>query len=74
METVTCLHGFSQAGDSWDETRSLVRGGYRWLAPDVRATTLAAAATVTTITVVATAVAQIGAELHAHIATPAGCF
>jgi 2-succinyl-6-hydroxy-2,4-cyclohexadiene-1-carboxylate synthase len=43
METVTCLHGFSQGGDSWDEIVSLVPGGYRWLAPDVRATTLAAA-------------------------------
>jgi 2-succinyl-6-hydroxy-2,4-cyclohexadiene-1-carboxylate synthase len=43
METVTCLHGFSQGGDSWDEIVSLVPGAYRWLTPDVRATTLAAA-------------------------------
>src|SRR5437879_5141612 len=42
METVTCLHGFSQRGDSWDELVSLVPGELRWLTPDVRATTLAA--------------------------------
>ncbi|TMC11255.1 MAG: alpha/beta fold hydrolase [Chloroflexi bacterium] len=43
METVTCVHGFSQHGDSWDELRSLVPAGRRWLTPDVRATTLAEA-------------------------------
>jgi 2-succinyl-6-hydroxy-2,4-cyclohexadiene-1-carboxylate synthase len=40
---VTCLHGFTQHGDSWDEVRALVPGDRRWLAPDVRATTLAEA-------------------------------
>jgi 2-succinyl-6-hydroxy-2,4-cyclohexadiene-1-carboxylate synthase len=43
METVTCLHGFSQRGDSWDEVRALVPGRRRWLTPDLRATTLAEA-------------------------------
>jgi len=40
FETVTCLHGFSQQGDSWDEVRALVPGARRWLTPDLRATTL----------------------------------
>jgi len=40
METVTCLHGFSQHGDSWLELSVLVPGRYRWLTPDVRAATL----------------------------------
>jgi 2-succinyl-6-hydroxy-2,4-cyclohexadiene-1-carboxylate synthase len=40
-ETVTCLHGFSQHGDSWDEVAALVPGSRRWLTPDLRATTLA---------------------------------
>jgi len=39
-ETVTCVHGFSQQGDSWDEVRALVPGPRRWLTPDLRATTL----------------------------------
>src|SRR2546423_8004706 len=43
METVTCLHGFSQGGDSWDEIVSLVPGGHRWLAPELKATTMATA-------------------------------
>lgn len=33
--SVTCLHGFSQHGDSWDELISLVPGRYRWLTPDL---------------------------------------
>ena len=41
MDTVTCLHGFSQHGDSWDEVSALVPGEHRWLTPDLRATTLA---------------------------------
>ena len=41
METVTCLHGFSQQGDSWHELRALVPGERRWLTPDLQATTLA---------------------------------
>lgn len=40
MDTVTCLHGFSQHGDSWDELQSLVPGRRRWLTPDVTAATL----------------------------------
>ena len=40
METVTCLHGFSQHGNSWRELAALVPGSYRWLTPDVRAATL----------------------------------
>jgi len=40
IETITCLHGFSQRGDSWDEVRTLVPGARRWLTPDIRATTL----------------------------------
>jgi 2-succinyl-6-hydroxy-2,4-cyclohexadiene-1-carboxylate synthase len=43
METVTCVHGFSQHGDTWDEVRALVGGGRRWLAPDVAGATLAEA-------------------------------
>jgi 2-succinyl-6-hydroxy-2,4-cyclohexadiene-1-carboxylate synthase len=43
METVTCVHGFSQRGESWDEVRALVPGERRWLTPDLRATTLAGA-------------------------------
>jgi 2-succinyl-6-hydroxy-2,4-cyclohexadiene-1-carboxylate synthase len=43
MELVTCVHGFSQHGDSWDELRSLVPGGRRWLTPDVVGATLAEA-------------------------------
>lgn len=43
METVTCLPGFSQHGDSWQEVASLVRGRFRWLTPDVEAATLAEA-------------------------------
>jgi 2-succinyl-6-hydroxy-2,4-cyclohexadiene-1-carboxylate synthase len=40
---VTCLHGFTQHDDSWHEVAGLVPGERRWLLPDVRATTLAAA-------------------------------
>jgi 2-succinyl-6-hydroxy-2,4-cyclohexadiene-1-carboxylate synthase len=40
IETITCLHGFSQQGDSWDEVRTLVPGVRRWLTPDLRGTTL----------------------------------
>ncbi|HLH68963.1 MAG TPA: alpha/beta fold hydrolase [Candidatus Dormibacteraeota bacterium] len=40
METVTCLHGFSQLGESWSEVTSLVAGPYRWLTPDLEASTL----------------------------------
>lgn len=41
---VTCLHGFTQHGDSWEELAVLVPGERRrWLTPDVHATTLAAA-------------------------------
>jgi len=40
MEAVTCLHGFSQHGNSWRELTALVPGSYRWLTPDVRAATL----------------------------------
>ena len=40
MALVTCLHGFSQHGDSWEELASLVHGRYRWLMPDVRGTSL----------------------------------
>jgi 2-succinyl-6-hydroxy-2,4-cyclohexadiene-1-carboxylate synthase len=40
METVTCLHGFSQHGDSWAEVRALVPGERRWLTPDLAAATL----------------------------------
>jgi 2-succinyl-6-hydroxy-2,4-cyclohexadiene-1-carboxylate synthase len=43
MEVVTCLHGFSQHGDSWDELVSLAGDNRRWLTPDLRATTLAGA-------------------------------
>jgi 2-succinyl-6-hydroxy-2,4-cyclohexadiene-1-carboxylate synthase len=43
METVTCLHGFSQRGESWRELSSLVPGELRWLMPDLGATTLDAA-------------------------------
>jgi 2-succinyl-6-hydroxy-2,4-cyclohexadiene-1-carboxylate synthase len=43
VQTVTCVHGFSQHGDSWDELRSLVPGERRWLTPDVSAATLAEA-------------------------------
>jgi 2-succinyl-6-hydroxy-2,4-cyclohexadiene-1-carboxylate synthase len=37
---LTCLHGFSQRGDSWDELAALVPGAYRWLAPDLQGTTM----------------------------------
>ena len=40
---MTCVHGFSQHGDSWDELRSLVPGDRRWLTPDVAGATLAEA-------------------------------
>src|SRR5215831_9482801 len=43
MGPVTCVHGFSQHGDSWDELRSLVPGGRDWLTPDVAGATLAEA-------------------------------
>jgi 2-succinyl-6-hydroxy-2,4-cyclohexadiene-1-carboxylate synthase len=43
MEVVTCLHGFSQRGESWRELASLVPGELRWLMPDLEATTLDAA-------------------------------
>src|SRR5215472_5721789 len=43
MRIVTCVHGFSQHGDSWDELRSLVPGDRRWLTPDVGGATLAEA-------------------------------
>ena len=43
METVTCLHGFSQHGDSWRELTQLVPDGHHWLTPDIQATTLAEA-------------------------------
>lgn len=40
MAFVTCLHGFSQHGDSWEELAGLVPGRYRWLMPDLRGTSL----------------------------------
>jgi 2-succinyl-6-hydroxy-2,4-cyclohexadiene-1-carboxylate synthase len=40
MEVVTCLHGFSQRGDSWEELAGLLAAGYRWLTPDLRAASL----------------------------------
>jgi 2-succinyl-6-hydroxy-2,4-cyclohexadiene-1-carboxylate synthase len=40
MEVVTCLHGFSQHGGSWEELAALSRGGHRWLTPDLAATTM----------------------------------
>jgi len=40
METVTCLHGFSQSGSSWRELAALVPGSYRWVTPDIRGATL----------------------------------
>lgn len=43
MEVVTCLHGFSQHGSSWDELAALADGGRRWLLPDLGAPTLDAA-------------------------------
>jgi 2-succinyl-6-hydroxy-2,4-cyclohexadiene-1-carboxylate synthase len=43
MDLVTCVHGFSQHGESWDELRSMVPGGSRWLTPDVAGATLAEA-------------------------------
>jgi len=43
MEAVTCLHGFSQRGESWRELSSLVPGDLRWLTPDIVATTPAEA-------------------------------
>lgn len=44
METVTALHGFSQDGSSWNELAALAPGRYRWLTPNVEATSLARAA------------------------------
>jgi 2-succinyl-6-hydroxy-2,4-cyclohexadiene-1-carboxylate synthase len=43
METVTCLHGFSQQGESWSELSSLVPGDLRWLTPDIASTSMDAA-------------------------------
>src|SRR5215472_10922558 len=43
MEVVTCLHGFSQHGDSWAELEGMITGPYRWLTPDLEATTPAQA-------------------------------
>ena len=43
METVTCLAGFSQQGESWHELTRLVPGGYHWLTPEIRAATIAEA-------------------------------
>jgi 2-succinyl-6-hydroxy-2,4-cyclohexadiene-1-carboxylate synthase len=43
MEVITCVHGFSQHGESWEEVRALVPGDRRWLLPDLRATTMAEA-------------------------------
>lgn len=40
METVTCLHGFSQDGSSWQELAALAASRYRWLTPNVEATSL----------------------------------
>ena len=40
---MTCLHGFSQRGESWHELSSLVPGELRWLTPDIAATTADAA-------------------------------
>jgi 2-succinyl-6-hydroxy-2,4-cyclohexadiene-1-carboxylate synthase len=40
METVTCLHGFSQRGESWRELSTLVPGDLRWLTPDVTSTSM----------------------------------
>ena len=37
MEVVTCLHGFSQQGESWQELAELVDGERRWLTPNLRA-------------------------------------
>jgi 2-succinyl-6-hydroxy-2,4-cyclohexadiene-1-carboxylate synthase len=39
MEIVTCLHGFSQHGDTWEELAGLLPD-YRWLTPDLAATSL----------------------------------
>jgi 2-succinyl-6-hydroxy-2,4-cyclohexadiene-1-carboxylate synthase len=43
MDVITCVHGFSQHGESWDEIRSLVPGERRWLTPDIGSATLAEA-------------------------------
>jgi 2-succinyl-6-hydroxy-2,4-cyclohexadiene-1-carboxylate synthase len=43
MEVVTCVHGFSQHGESWREVRELVLGERRWLLPDLDAVTPAEA-------------------------------
>jgi 2-succinyl-6-hydroxy-2,4-cyclohexadiene-1-carboxylate synthase len=43
IEWVTCLHGFSQQGDSWEEVCARVAGGRCWLTPDLRAATIAEA-------------------------------
>lgn len=40
MDVVTCLHGFSQHGDTWEELIGLVGPKFRWLAPDLTATHL----------------------------------
>jgi 2-succinyl-6-hydroxy-2,4-cyclohexadiene-1-carboxylate synthase len=40
MEVVTCLHGFSQHGGSWEELAALAGDGRRWLTPDISATTM----------------------------------
>jgi 2-succinyl-6-hydroxy-2,4-cyclohexadiene-1-carboxylate synthase len=40
MDVVTCLHGFSQHGDTWEELTGLVGPGFRWRAPDIAATNL----------------------------------
>ncbi|HZV52671.1 MAG TPA: alpha/beta fold hydrolase [Candidatus Dormibacteraeota bacterium] len=43
MQVVTCLHGFSQFGESWEEVTSLVGGERHWLTPDLEAHTPAGA-------------------------------
>ncbi len=40
---MTCLHGFTQHGDSWAEVTRLAGGGHSWLTPDLTATTGAGA-------------------------------
>jgi 2-succinyl-6-hydroxy-2,4-cyclohexadiene-1-carboxylate synthase len=40
MEVVTCLHGFSQHGETWEELAGVLAAEYRWLTPDLRAAKL----------------------------------
>ena len=36
MEAVTLLHGFTLAGESWDELVQKMPDGWRWITPDLR--------------------------------------